>query len=442
MNSEVDYKDNEEEFKDKEEDTRDNEEHLIEGFNVELEKEPTSFMPNKCPIQLGTVYFQMEGRQNFKEAKRGRYNYRYLLKPAIFSIIYFLICSFILVSFILTKHISCIIIFIINYCIATIIQLHTFPSPQIYYSRKEFEDYIEKILNCSIKIYVKDGVKGEKRAQMPGEYVTDIIGTINIPKNINFIIIEGIDIFINSNLNDFKEKAKKTYKLPRYDYIYEYQNKAFKCERKKFMVNSNKRYSNIDFFDSILCILLLHWIRTLYYIYSSHYRYIRIFPAKLISNVQCMDSPTKINFQGIEYKPNNYTNVEINQNNVDQLENDYDIKKNKEKRIKEKEERRKKKLKEKEENTETLSDFSIYNFYDLEIIREFSDIYYILKFPGYKKIKKWLGTYDSSIEEQTITDEATKKIYIPRGLNIKISIIIYEERVDFYLGKSNETFRR
>ena len=415
--------------------SEENDNQLMEVFNVELETECKKFKSNKCPIQIGkgTEYFKFGGLDKFTHAKIKKIDYSILLVPTLFSFIPFFIVAYLLIVVILTKDKACIILLCIHYLPAFILQLATFPRPQIFDSREDFEIYLRKILNCGVKILVKNG---KDIVPFPGEYTADIIGQIDIPKNINFILIKKMDIFINSNLKKFKEKTKNLYKDPKFHLIYKYNNEKFNFEERLFMVNSNKEYSNVDFFDAILCLLLLHGFRTLYYMYSSFYKYIEITPSKLVTDVQSFNSTTKINFQGNIFKPNNNCiRIDINTDKVEQLEKEFQKKKDKE-------EHRKQQIKKEKDNTFTLSDFSISKLFDLEIIRVYDDVYALIDLPGYNRKKIHIGYYDESIQEETLKDDTYEKVYIPRGLNKEVRIVIKPYYLDFFFGNEYRQYER
>ena len=71
---------------------------------------------------------------------------------------------------------------------------------------------------------------------------------------------------------------------------------------------------------------------TLYYRYSSFYNYVLIYPAKLVTQGDYIFSNTKINFQGHEFKSDNFTRVEINQKDFEEFEKDLEMKKKKRKK--------------------------------------------------------------------------------------------------------------
>ena len=89
------------------------------------------------------------------------------------------------------------------------------------------------------------------------------------------------------------------------------------------MVNSDKKTTNVDFLDFILCIFLLHWIRALFF-KKSAYKCLDITPIKLISRNKIADSPTKINFQGNIIKPKNmFIEEQVNYDDIKKFEDDY-----------------------------------------------------------------------------------------------------------------------
>jgi len=157
--------------------------------------------------------------------------------------------------------------------------------------------------------------------------------------------------------------------------------------------------------------------------FEPFYNYVLIYPAKLVTQGDYIFSNTKINFQGHEFKSDNFTRVEINQKDSEEFEKDLEKKKKKEE-----------KKRDKELNTFTLSDFSINRLYDLSVIREYNSVYAILEVDGYDRKRVYLGEMDPNIEEQIIKDETKEKVYIPKGINKKITVIISPYRLEFYIA--------
>lgn len=399
------------------------------------------FYPNENPLPEEQDFFTVTNPKRYNSSKIYKKVYKNLLSPTIVSIIIMAICYFLLFTAILTKGIFAIIIFIFNYLLASFYQLSTFPLHAIYSSRIDFEDYLKKCLNCTTKITLNSR---QNTFHLPGQYVTDITGKIDIPDKINFVKINKIQIIISSNLNEMIYQSKKIYDFNGVNIVNKYKGKELKWKNNIYMIKSNNKYSNIDWIDLILCIFLIHWIRAFYYICSSHFTFLEITPVKLVSDSEVMESPTEINIQGKIIKPEQpyIKEEEASNKEINKLKKDYSRYK---KDLKMEEEMKKdaeKKRKDKESNTFTLSNFYIPDLYDIEIIRIYSDVYAIIQCRKKKKEKIYLGTYDENVKEQTI-EEGEKNIYIPNGFNTKIIIDCSIDYINIIIGgKYNKRFER
>ena len=417
------------------EDELDNKEQLLEGFKNELTTECQKFKANKLLINE-KIYAVGGLSNNFIKAKIIKCKdtsekYGCLGGYICFLIVIFLTVILLSITFILTLNIVILSLLCANYIIATIIQLTTFQEFEAYDSRKDFENHMEKILNCSSKILIK----GKKDSiQMPGAYVIDITGEIDIPKSINYILVERPKSFICENLHDMKIKANKMYENKKIVVSREYNGKTLRLYDKKFMVNSDKRTANVDFLDFILCIFLLHWVRALF-CKKSFYKCLVITPMKLISRNKIADSPTKINFQGNIIKPKNmYIEEQVNYDDIKRFEDDYQKYSSEQESIENEKEKKRQKKRQKELDTHILSDFSVYDLYTLEIQEYKGWVSAYIKFPHYKAEKVDLGKYDESVEEECLSDGETKK-YIPNGTKETITIITRSREIEILIGK-------
>ena len=416
---------------------------IIEGFNFIKEVgSPYSFKENNCPIKLGQNYFGYY-KKRFIPSKISKQDYSYLIGFTIVPIFLSILFYLLLIVGILSKDILTIVFACIIYIFATFLQLFTFPRLTIFQSKQVFESYLNKLLNSSIKIYLK---ADEKKIELPVEFTTDITGESDIPDNINIIRMTDVQYFIDAQIKELIDKFKKAHKyLYDISFVHIYQGKKINTRRFNYWINSSKKSNNINFMSTILSILLLHWIKTFFLICSSKFQYVLISPAKLLSRNLAINSPTKLNIQGRLYKPEaTHINSQITEKireNLDTLDKDYNKEMKRLENIKKKEEKKKQEKLDREMNTDILSDFST-NWYTFQIIKVYDSVEAILDFPHYKRIRKPLGNYQPDIEEQYLRDEGDVTQVIPKGFNVKIYIRVYEDEIDIKFDDFHQRFWR
>ena len=406
---------------------------LIEPFsNIENFSECTKLKKNSLPIELkNTPLFNNYGDKIFKKS----FPSAKIISLREFSLEYIIVCAFIsitiyflLITVILSKKLLLAIYCIIIYFFGIIIQVSIFPRPGRYQSRSIFEKELKNIL----KSYALVGSKKDKIFyRYSANYCTDITGSIDIPKSINFIKIEDITIFTDSGYKEFLKKFKIAHNNKSCSYRIHYFEKR---QARFFMVNSENVYYLSGFLDAIMSILCLYWIKALYLGCSSFFNCLVIYPVKLVSNNVIIKSPTKINFQGTIIKSDDYCKLpalsQEEENNISKFENRYNS-------IMEKERKKKAKEEDRKNNTFVLSDFSTNNF-KLKIKREYQNVYYILKVYNCKFCKKEdLGRYQPDVEEKV---DEEKGIYIPNGYMIKIIITYGINKYNIRIGNFSKSF--
>ena len=405
---------------------------LLEGFKNEPKVECTKFRSNVILINekihaIKGKSFINAKRRIPKDFKRSKEHF-FLLVP----ILYFFIVGFLLVSVCLTKNVYILILFCVNYFFASIVQLITFTDFQVFKSRGDFEEDLKKILNISPFIYLS---KGRDKIKLPGEYIIDMTGEIDIPESVNFIIIKEPIYNICDNLYNMREQAETIYKGS-YTFTAEnYKNgKKVHYGTRSYIVNSDNDYVNIGFFDFVLSLLLLHWVKFLYCIFSYYYVYVEITPIKLISKNYIRESPTKINFQGKIFRPKSFIHKEIKDDGLAKLETGISNYQLKQERIQQERKEEKEREREKRRRTHTLSDFSVEDLFDLYIKERDNYVYAYLKFNDKKEEEIPLGPYDEDVEEQ-ILKEGKEKKYIPKGINMTVTILTYPREIEILIGK-------
>lgn len=406
---------------------------LIEPFsNIDF-GECTKLKKNSLPKELKDIplyndYGDKIYSKSFPSAK--------ITKIRKFSLGYIIVCAFIsitiyflLLTVILSKKLLLAIYCVIIYFFGIIIQVSIFPKPGHYQPRSKFEKELKNIL----KSYALVGsTKDKKFYKYSANYCTDITGTIDIPKSVNFIKIDKIVIFTDSGYKEFLKKFKVAYNSKNCESRIHYFEKM---KARFFMVNSENVYYLSGFLDAIISIFCLYWIKALYFSYSTFFDCLAIYPVKLVSSDVIIKSPTKINFQGTIIKTDDYCKLPAfsleEEGNIANLEKKYNS-------VLEKEEKKKKKEFDRKMNTFVLSDFSTNNF-KLKIKREYEHVFYILKVYYCKFFKKGdLGKYQPDVEER-IDEE--KGIYIPNGYNIKIFIKYDTYRYNIRIDNFSKSFR-
>ena len=278
----------------------------------------------KCPIKLGQNYFGYY-KKRFIPSKISKQDYSYLIGFTIVPILLTILFYLLLIGGILSGDILTIVFACIIYIFATFLQLFTFPRLTIFQSKQVFESYLNKLLNSSVKIYLK---ADEKKIELPVEYTTDITGEIDIPDNINIIRMTDVQYFIDAQIKELIDKFKKAHQyLYDISFVHIYQGKKINTRGFNYWINSSKKSNNVNFMSTILSILLLHWIKTFFLICSSKFQYVLISPAKLLSRNLAINSPTKLNIQGRLYKPEaSHINSQITEKireSLDTLDKDY-----------------------------------------------------------------------------------------------------------------------
>ena len=278
------------------------------------------FIPNKCPLQLEgqgqeilikrrrkqkskNNYYDIKGMEIDKTDFHKAFIFKLEKFPLIIIIISMLFCItfYILIYSIIIFQDKILIVYIcIIYIIGTLIQNLIIPKPFLYEGKNVLINEMKKIINSDVKIFIGFKTKNNKKIKkfkFPSQYVVDITGVINIPQKYNFIKLGDIQYFFDSDYLDFKRKYSFKNKLYYYK-KYFYNGKLVSIKGKIFMVNQQKNNTSKNITTFCISILLLHWIKSLYYKYSSFYECIKIYPHKLISKKHHLDSPTKINIQG------------------------------------------------------------------------------------------------------------------------------------------------
>jgi hypothetical protein len=309
---------------------KDNSDYLIEHFNNEINIDLENndyFQKNECPLKFpkrshkryqrdpntGLTEWEMQCYYDIEGNIAHDYNFvsAYITKlhhfPIIIIMISILFCFTFylnLYSVIITQDIAMIKNLVIIYIIGTLIQILIVPNNNSFEGKFEFQKEFEKILNSYVEISIVPEKNKKNKRKYKGEYVVDITGKINIPKNYNFVQITNIVCFFDynylENLDNINESSCE------YNKRFFYNNKEVLLNRQIFMVNSNETFNLLNCSTLILCIFLLHWIKTLYFKYSSFYDCITISPYKLISKKLILNSPTKIKFQGKIFTSENY----------------------------------------------------------------------------------------------------------------------------------------
>ena len=405
---------------------------LLEGFKKEPKIEVTKFRSNV--ILINEKIHPIKGKSFINAKRKIPVEFKKSKKHCflLFPILYFFIVTFLLVSVCMTKNVYILILFCANYFFASIIQLGTFPDFEAYKSRSEFEDELKRRLNLSPCIYLSHG---KQKIKLPGNYIIDMTGEIDIPKSVNFIKIKRPIYNLCDNLYNMKRQARETYNAV---YAFTVENlkngKRVNYDTSSYIANSYKDYSNIGFSDFILSLLLLHWIKFLYCIFSYYYVYVEITPIKLISRNYIRDSPTKINFQGTIFRPKNCIYKEINDPSFTKFEKDISNYQLKQERKEQERKEEREREREKKRNTHTLSDFSVEDLFDLYIKERDDYVYAYLQFNGKKEEEIPLGPYDEDVEEE-ILEEGKEKKYIPNGINMTVTILTYPREIEIFIGK-------
>ena len=412
--------------------------NLLEPFsNIQEFNECETLKINKCPKELknNPLYNYLGDKVKFPSARIIKLR-NFSICSIIISIIFSFNFYFLLITVILTYDLLLIIYCSIIYFFGLIIQVSIFPIPGRYKGKDEFENYLIKILNC-YGIAGSTNKKEKKNYKYPANFCTDITDCIDIPKSINFVKIGKTIILTDKDYKLFIKKYRTVYNIinsSKYFTRFYNNNEEIVLKPKIYMVNTIDNYSISGFFDIIISILLLYWIKALYYRFSTFFDCLVINPVKLISKDIIIKSPTKINIHGKILKSKEYSNIpyltSAEENYINELEKKYE-------KIMEKKKEKLEKIKERKKNTFLLSDFSTNN-YKLKIKREYQQVFFILKVYNCDFfLQDDLGEYEPNIEERI---DEVNGVYIPNGYNIKINIKSDARKYNIKIGRFSKTF--
>lgn len=409
----------------------------LEPFsNIKEFSECKTLKINKCPIELKDfpLYNNLGCKvKKFPSARLIKLR-NFSISSIIISIIFSINFYFLLITVILTYDLLLIVYCSIIYFFGIIIQVSIFPFPGRFEGKVEFEDNLIKILNC-YGVTGQTNKKEKKNYKYPAHFCTDITGCIDIPKSINFVKISKPIILTDRDYKLFIKKYETVYKTIKCFTRFYDKNEQIELKGKTYMVNTEVYYSISGFFDVIISILLLYWIKSLYMCFSTFFDCLVISPVKLISKNEIIKSPTKINIQGKILKSKEYLYIPYltydEQAYIDSLEKKYE-------KIMEKEKKKLEEIKDRKKNTFLLSDFSTNN-YKLKIKREYQQVFFILKVYNCDFfLKDDLGHYEPNVQER-IDDE--NGVYIPNGYNIKIIIKSDVRKYNIKIGSFSKTFK-
>lgn len=339
-----------------EENLIDTDNQRLEAFNVNLE-DFSKFKRNKCPIDLKTNGY-IKAKFQFGEVSKKKFDSS-IMEPLnnmnifglFLSFIYFFSFYFLLLTFLLTYNMKILIFLIIVYILGNLVQLFVIPNPIYFKTKSDFETDINKILNSYVIIKLSDG-KNNKKATYQAKYAIDITGSINIPNDINYVKIKGVQLYVKNDLKELIENFKMVNKSCKIDYKLMYNDEEINLPEAAYAINQKDRIYSINCFHTFCSLLLIQCFYALFDIVAKSKKCIRLFPAKLITS-NFTSSPTKFVVHGQKNDVNSYVSVPIESN--EEFENDLAefLRKKKEKEEREKNEK-KKKLKEKEKEKKIL----------------------------------------------------------------------------------------
>ena len=417
------------------------------GFSDNIdEKDLDQLIQNQKDKSFFEDYFHIYNYQKQKKIEKQNKNRIEDLKKKdgirnentpLFVILFAVYCTFtfyfLLIAIILTGKLLLKIYIGIFYIISCFAHTLILNQSLLYKSKTEFEQKMEEILNANVKVYK---YSKSKKIYYPKDYIIDLTGQINIPKRINFAEICEVDFYIDKDFNDFiaKEKklSKKKYNSYSKDYSIELLSSNNKKEIKyytgKYKLNESKNRVKIVF-NIILFFLLFTWIKAFYYKYSSYFKFVRIYPIKILTNKRLWGCDSKFSFHGKSIPIKGTSSMEVDRKNYDEFEEKYD-------EFEKENEETKKTKKEKQENTTLLSHFKNNNF-EIKVKKIYNDIKLYLFIYRYDEVKFKeifeLGQYNSDIEEN-VEDEGRTTIYTPKGFDIEIVATYYEDKYNIKIG--------
>lgn len=413
---------------------------LIEQFNVENDN-CDRLIVNKPPPELNNKYYKLifedhliKENPKFKTAKK----LAYYDAPYIYIIIcffFFLAFYFCLLGVILERDKLLLIFLIIIYIIGSVLQIFIVPDPMKFHSKYEFQTDLIRLLKTKAIITISTPNK-KKKTIFPGNYTTDITGTINIPKNIRFIKFGLMQCYIGEDFKEFKTKFYQLKGFPRYSKSLEYNNDKISNYTLRYDLNSENGYSIINKYHRLFCLLLVEWIYAIYK-RSKPEKIIEISLVKLITRYRAFSSTTKITFHGTPISADDCIYSEISKEFYENLENEYKEKQDKKKMEKMEAAR---KEKERRDNMLDLDEFDN-NLYNISIYarkdndKVFANIFIPRRERNDIKINKCIGYYDPNVEGET-NYEGNITTYIPRGCDVKIIVILKE--FDFVIRLGTE----
>ena len=409
----------------------DAEKQPFEAFNVDV-NDLDSFKENKCPIDLkSNNYIKLKYKfGNTTKSKFESSKVNSLSGISFFAIFLSFIYSFsfyvLLITYILTLDKKILIFLIIVYILGSLLQIIVIPNPINYLTKAEFEEDMKKILSSYVLFQLTNGKK-TKTATYQAKYTVDITGQIIIPRYINYVRIQGIQLYSKKDLNQLVKDFQMVNKSVKVNYKLMYNNEEIKLPNRPYAVGDKSNLYSINCFTTICCILLIQWLNALIGKFAKSKKCIDLIPAKLITS-NFTSSPTKFIFHGSKYEIPSCVNIPIESNT--EFDNDLEefIRKKKEK-----EERDKQKKAEKEErerkrkaNTKILSKFKNGDNYLIKVKKVYDDVF--LRFDawyprgGHAWYEAELGSYDPNIQERIVRKDKMT-IYYPEGYDIRIEVI-------------------
>jgi hypothetical protein len=287
--------------------------NYFEFFNVEkVDKNDISKI-----IDLKKEYISYDTGKKIDKLVNAKIKYYFYINPIsiIISIIFSFVFYFVLITILLTKS-TLLIIFIILLYFSGGLLIHSklFPPLDEENSESDFFNDLQKILNC--KVEEISFYNREKTIKYPGKYSIDLTGEINIPKEINYVLISSIEILTDKYYKDFKDKVETAY---RRSYSEKenitYNENEFKYKAKIYNLNNIKLNNLIT---TLLSYLMLQWIQAIYYKFFIDLRLLIIYPYKLLTKDDLISSETRITFKGKEIRPNkNYYNLTLSGKDFD-----------------------------------------------------------------------------------------------------------------------------
>ena len=494
----------------------DKEEKIIDNCTEVPKKLKFEAFPLK--VQLGYGYLQNSYIHKKEDNSDKEKHWEYIYLSAFFSTCFHILFLVLIITGKAVYIFPTVPIFVCA-CIGT---YKVFPFYLFEISTESVKDYLKKIINAEVEL--------TKNYPIPVKYIVDVTGKIDIPKEYNFVNVYKIQYFLSQSLSNFMDKyyfkkddedllLKDDEDLLLEDdenLLLDYKSSKLKKKRRKkkednriicksldntflkvkslsyhgtklFEFNLKERFYNpirkmfvinnkflyfAKYGSIVFSILQIQWIFSLIlYLLNYGEEYIVINPVKLLIHEKEYLEPdkTKINIHGDVITQEGDITLEINEEFIENLKEEYKLRIEKlklEKELKRKEEieemkkqkkiekerEKERKQKEKEErerkeNTEALSLWQNDN-YKIYVYREYNTVYLTLTvWEGYEisfKNKMELGDYNSIVEQEEYEgDTNLTTVYIPKGYYIKIIISNFEFQYNIKIGngKFDKSFR-